>query len=436
MNRSLRIRRLACRPARRGVLVAPAAFTDPERGVVRCAAAPLLAVPDPADGLPVQPGGQVHGVDEREPDAELLPGVLVTVSYLDRDGQAGGLALIAHRDDGERAAASIIERWLPVFRSRRVLVADTPQLCPGAAAALAVIEDALAAADAPVYVVGRPVVPPGALDRPGLAAVDDLDRVPAGARVVFPAHGVSLQVRTEAAARGLTVHDGTCPLVAAAQRDAVAYANRGDTVVVIGHPDHAVVPPLAACAGKGAVITRERDLPDLPDGDVSFVVDPAMPADEVLPVVRDLRQRIPGLRGHHFDVLCEVASDRAQCIASVAAASDLMVVIAGTQPDPEGADAAIVAARAGTEVRLITSLSQLGPSHLAGAATVGVTATLSAPDGAVSELLAALSGLGPASAVRRTVRTGRDTGGAGEQRPDRRRRAEWPQPGSQQPQRT
>lgn len=399
------MRGLASQYARRGVLVAPVAFTDPDRGVVRCPAAPLLAASGPLDGLPVRYGGQVDGLAEDAGDR--TPGVLITASYLDRHGRVAGLALIAHREDqgAARAAAAIIERWLTAFRSRRVLVADTPRLCSGADGALNVIEEALAAADGPVYVIGRPVAPPGALDRPELVVVDDLDRVPVGAHVVFPAHGVSLQVRAEAAARGLQVHDATCSLVTAVQRDAVAYATRGDQVIVIGDPDHAVVSPLAACAGRAATVTTGRTMPEERDGGVSFVVDPAMTAEEALPVVRDLRRRIPGLRGHNFDVLCDVASDRAQCVTSVATASDLMLISTGTPVDPTARTTATTAAQAGAKVRLVTSLSDLRLSDVADAVTIGVAAALSAPDHAVSELLSVLSGLGPASVARRTVRT-------------------------------
>ncbi len=47
----------------------------------------------------------------------------------------------------------------------------------------------------------------------GAIFIEELDDVPAGATLVFSAHGVSSAVRDEAAARGFHVFDATCPLV-------------------------------------------------------------------------------------------------------------------------------------------------------------------------------------------------------------------------------
>ena len=71
--------------------------------------------------------------------------------------------------------------------------------------------------------------------------VVSLDEIPSGATVVFPAHGVSPQVRSLAAERGLKVVDLTCPHVARAHSFARAAVERGDEVVVLGDCDHAEV---------------------------------------------------------------------------------------------------------------------------------------------------------------------------------------------------
>ena len=60
--------------------------------------------------------------------------------------------------------------------------------------------------------------------------------------VVFPAHGVTADVRAEAARRGATVIDATCPLVAAAQTAASRTADRGQQLVLIGQPGQASTP--------------------------------------------------------------------------------------------------------------------------------------------------------------------------------------------------
>ena len=66
------------------------------------------------------------------------------------------------------------------------------------------------------------------LERRGAIFVDEVDEVPDGATLVFSAHGVSPQVRTEANARGLQVIDATCPLVSKVHAEARRFAAGGD----------------------------------------------------------------------------------------------------------------------------------------------------------------------------------------------------------------
>ena len=76
------------------------------------------------------------------------------------------------------------------------------------------------------------------LRQAGAVFVDELAEAPAGARVIFSAHGVSPAVRTEATARQLHVIDATCPLVTKVHLEAVKFAKQGYTIILIGHRDH------------------------------------------------------------------------------------------------------------------------------------------------------------------------------------------------------
>jgi 4-hydroxy-3-methylbut-2-en-1-yl diphosphate reductase len=156
------------------------------------------------------------------------PGILVAVSYVDRAHQAVGFGVAVHRDDVESLAAAEREvtDWSRVLRSRRLLIADADPLCWGARRAREMI---ITDPGAPVYAGGRM-----ADDEHGAAVVRDLAEVRDGGRVSFPAHGTALAIRAEAAARGLRVTDATCPLVDAAHADIHGYADRGDTVVLVG----------------------------------------------------------------------------------------------------------------------------------------------------------------------------------------------------------
>jgi 4-hydroxy-3-methylbut-2-en-1-yl diphosphate reductase len=367
MNKSLRLRRVPVTTAQSGRVHVATIFQDAERGMITSNAAALIAA--------------TTRDSTSEPGTE--DGVMFAVSYLDRYGRAGGYALVASHDK-ERTAEEIARQWMRVLRSRRVTIADAPALCWGGQRAQAVIAE-----EKPDFVVGSPV---GAYTG---TIVKDLDKVPDGARVALPAHGASLAVLAEAAARGMAVIDATCPLVAAVHADAAAYASRGDTVVVIGDPAHAATRVLAAQAGDAATLVSGAEavakLTGVDPERVSFVIDPGMRTEQALAILAVLRRRFPHLRGHHFDVLCTAASDRARAIESVAAASELMLVVTG-----EG-DV--------TPWTPVTRLADVTPDLLDGITSVGLASTLTAPPGLADQVLRALSGLGPLTVVSHSVST-------------------------------
>jgi 4-hydroxy-3-methylbut-2-enyl diphosphate reductase len=129
--------------------------------------------------------------------------------------------------------------------SRTVLLAAPRSLCAGVARAIETVERVLDSAQGPVYVRKQIVHNSHVVARlaaRGAIFVRELDEIPDpppdGTVVVFSAHGVSPAVRDEARRRGLPVVDATCPLVTKVHSEARRFADRGDTVVLIGHAGH------------------------------------------------------------------------------------------------------------------------------------------------------------------------------------------------------
>src|SRR5687768_18378472 len=97
-----------------------------------------------------------------------------------------------------------------------VLLAKPRGFCAGVDRAIEIVERALAQYGAPIYVrheVVHNTVVVDDLKAKGAIFVEELEEVPAGATVIFSAHGVSQAVRRDAEARGFRVFDATCPLV-------------------------------------------------------------------------------------------------------------------------------------------------------------------------------------------------------------------------------
>ena len=125
--------------------------------------------------------------------------------------------------------------------TKKIILLRPRGFCAGVVRAIDVVKIALDLYGAPIYVRKEIVHNRHVVDElraAGAIFVEELDEVPAGARVIFSAHGVSPPVREEAVERNLQVIDATCPLVTKVHLEAVKFAKKGFTIVLIGHKDH------------------------------------------------------------------------------------------------------------------------------------------------------------------------------------------------------
>jgi 4-hydroxy-3-methylbut-2-enyl diphosphate reductase len=243
------------------------------------------------------------------------------------------------------------------------------------------------------------------LEARGAIFVDELDDVPAGATVVFSAHGVAPAVRERAAGRGLRVIDATCPLVAKVHAEARRFARAGYSLVLIGHAGHdetegtlGEVPGIALVEDEAGV-----DALDVVDPDrVAYLTQTTLALDEVRGVVAALRDRFPGLAGQADEDVCYATQNRQDAVRALAQDCDAMLV-AGSANSSNSNRLVEVAERAGCPARLVDDESDLDLAWLAGAGTVGITAGASTPNAVVDRLVDALRALGPIDITERRV---------------------------------
>lgn len=119
-----------------------------------------------------------------------------------------------------------------------IILANPRGFCAGVERAIDIVERALEAFGAPIYVRHEVVHNRFVIERlraMGAVFVEELREVPDGATVIFSAHGVSRAVVDEARARGLTVFDATCPLVTKVHVEVAALGRKGFDAILIGH---------------------------------------------------------------------------------------------------------------------------------------------------------------------------------------------------------
>src|SRR5579884_751772 len=129
----------------------------------------------------------------------------------------------------------------PEIAEKKILLLRPRGFCAGVVRAIDVVKIVLNLYGPPIYVRKEIVHNRHVVDElrdAGAIFVDELDEVPSGARVIFSAHGVSPAVREEAKRRKLEVIDATCPLVTKVHLEAIRFARKDYTIVLIGHKDH------------------------------------------------------------------------------------------------------------------------------------------------------------------------------------------------------
>lgn len=404
MNRSLARERFETAGMAPGEVLVVTEFDHPERGPVRCSAVPAVSGWLRRRGFPVRQGPAPRLAASSD-------SVLFTATYLDHDGRAVGLGAAAVGPGLAAAAADAVSAWASVMRTRRAVLAATDPTCPGERHSLTRAWNALAAASRPVYIYrqltrNRQVADD--LEQHGAVFTSSLDQVPDGATVLFPAHGIPLSVRAEAAARGMRIIDTTCPLVTAAHERVRSYAERGDTVVLIGRPGHAAVAGISGQAPENIrLISTTREAGTLEVDDplrLSYVVQTGIPVEDAATVLTALRSRIPALRGPHPDQFCYTASDRHGAIRRAAEVSDV-VIVAGPRDCADSRQVCQVVAAAGAEAHLAGQADDIRPEWLDRSSAIGLTAGLGARPELTDEVLTTLSGLGPLSVTRVDVST-------------------------------
>jgi 4-hydroxy-3-methylbut-2-enyl diphosphate reductase len=284
-----------------------------------------------------------------------------------------------------------------------VLLANPRGFCAGVERAIAIVERALEAFGPPIYVRheivhNRFVVE--SLRAKGAVFVEELDEVPAGATVIFSAHGVSKAVESEARARGLKVFDATCPLVTKVHVEVAKMLKAGREIVMIGHRGHPEAEGTMGQADAGMhLVETVADVERLSvrdPGQLAYVTQTTLSVDDAAAIVAALKRRFPDIVGPKKDDICYATQNRQDAVKFMAPRSDVVIVV-GSPNSSNSNRLREVAQHMGVPAYMVDSADQLDPAWIAGRSRVGVTAGASAPEVLVQEVIARLKALGAAS---------------------------------------
>jgi 4-hydroxy-3-methylbut-2-enyl diphosphate reductase len=273
-------------------------------------------------------------------------------------------------------------------------------VCAGVSRAIQIVERALEAHGAPVYVYheivhNRHVVRD--LQARGAIFVEAINAIPRGATTIFSAHGVSSAVREAALQQDLRVIDATCPMVSKVHQQAQRYVRLGYQLVVVGHRGHEEVTGIVGSVDVPAyVVATSAEVEQLPiaaTARVAFVTQTTLGVDDTREVIATLRRRWPEICGPELSAICFATHNRQMAVRSLCEKVDVVLVL-GAINSSNSNRLREVAMQCERPAYLIDDASQLDPGWLTGCERVGITAGASVPEALVTQLCEHLQRLG------------------------------------------
>ena len=186
---------------------------------------------------------------------------------------------------------------------QQVFLAEPRGFCAGVDRAIEIVERALKKFGRPIYVRHEIVHNTYVVDdlkAKGAIFIEALSDVPAGATLVFSAHGVSKAVQNEAEQRGFRIFDATCPLVTKVHVEVAKLYREGYEFIMIGHKGHPEVEGTMGQLDGGIHLVESiedvsRVMPAQTDR-LAVVTQTTLSVDDAAGIAAAIRARFPSAR--------------------------------------------------------------------------------------------------------------------------------------------
>ncbi|MBP7932349.1 MAG: 4-hydroxy-3-methylbut-2-enyl diphosphate reductase, partial [Comamonas sp.] len=221
-----------------------------------------------------------------------------------------------------------------MMEPKEILLAEPRGFCAGVDRAIEIVERALLKFGAPIYVrheIVHNTYVVNDLKARGAIFIEDLAEVPAGATLVFSAHGVSQAVQEEAKRRGFSIFDATCPLVTKVHVEVAKLAKEGYEFLMIGHKGHPEVEGTMGQLLDGIYLVEdEADVHTVQPRQsekLAVVTQTTLSVDDAASILAAIRQRFPQIREPKQQDICYATQNRQDAVKQLAGQVDVLIVV-------------------------------------------------------------------------------------------------------------
>ena len=282
---------------------------------------------------------------------------------------------------------------------RQVIVAKTAGFCFGVERAVNEVYEQLrlksaGQAPGPIYTYG-PIIHNEEvvrdLEEQGVRVLNtpqELKNLPRGeGTVIIRSHGVSKDIYELLKERGVRIVDATCPFVKKIHRIVEEHSGAGETVVIIGNPNHPEVEGIRGWGDGNTIVlenSEQLEKLSLPEGKkLCIVSQTTFNYNKFKELVEKISKK--GYDSSVLNTICNATQERQVEAARIASQVEAMIVIGGkhssnTQKLYE------ICLKECKNTFFIQTLGDLDPDRVSSVRSVGITAGASTPKNIIEEV--------------------------------------------------
>ncbi len=286
---------------------------------------------------------------------------------------------------------------------QEILLAEPRGFCAGVDRAIEIVDKALQKFGRPIYVrheIVHNTYVVNDLKMRGAIFIEDLDEVPAGATLVFSAHGVSQAIQKEAQARGFRIFDATCPLVTKVHVEVAKLHKEGFEFIMIGHKGHPEVEGTMGQLESGIHLVEDVAgvalVQPTQTDKLAVVTQTTLSVDDAADIAAAVKARFPNVREPKQQDICYATQNRQDAVKVMSPQVDVVIVV-GSPTSSNSNRLREVARKLGTESYMVDNADELQAAWFEGRQRVGLTAGASAPDILVQAVINRIRALGAVS---------------------------------------